>query len=454
MRHFAQIQCIKKMSAEEATSTNTTQNAPMSQKWRELAESRGFEWPTDPDLKKDLELAMDCQDGQEMIKRYLSMSQAKRSARVKESGMIRLSLFLILSLKLNFMSPRQYITAREHIDELFSVPEKGAAFFFQYLTESEGVLRANVKAMQIERKKIGKETAEGEEAETIAVSRDSMSKAFDEMRVVAPSWVIGFLVFAQNSAEALDLVDFAKSFVVASMDISVDHCSLSDIDMAIRGISVMDVFDKSEGDDPIRKIAEASSRHVNMGVRESARLSYYHAKQIDSKKSFGKSFNELVVYILCKTPPNITRKDEARFTYTELGLLGLSRKLRRAKKAARKQKAITIPEHVARVMSEMALSGQDGRPAYKPGDLYDLLSVVNKECAIGWLHCQMCGSENVIDWWWFMKGATVYSDFRANERALKEMNKDIQPTETGASSTSEDGEDEVPMAAESSGDAN
>lgn len=463
----------------EASSSSSVAKKTLSEHWRELAESRGFEWPgTEKDDRFANELceAMDEPDGRAMIQKYHAMSQRH----VASTGKIRLDLFLMLSIKENFMSAEQYYSAKEEIDKLFRRGEPSIAFFFMHLVTAESFERFQCKAINLdnayassskadelgspvtgetsteENSTVKREENEEEESDGF-VSDKAMVMAYGELETKIPDWIVALIVFAVKPGRVLDLNDSAKLHAITTMDTMFPGCTLADASMAMRGVDFMHMHGTiKEGDRFDPKLAHLSSRYSKMGVRESARLSITvvvpdSEKNVEPQLAFSRSFQTLLAYIICDKPPQIARSKVDAFDYTTRSELLLARKLRKFRREERKRMikagnlkkgesiAITVPERVFVHIQGVAKTNSNGERKYVPGEMYARLQSISAECAIAWLHCAMCGSESVLDWYWFMEAATVYSKFAENRTLFNKIEKSVKKVAADESKPSENG---------------
>jgi hypothetical protein len=465
------------MSSEEvvAEAGSSSARKSMSEHWRELAEERGFSWPEkDEEFSRDLREAMDEPDGVKMIEKYRRLCRH----RISSTGEIRLELFLLISIKNNFMSPEQYYGAKERVDSLFELGNPTVAFFFNHVVTSQSLEKFQCKALHLDNvytevakkeennddsgdsednaeekdekveqdgeKDDEKEEDEEEEKDSYFASNKAMMMAFGEIEIVIADWMIAFIVFAQEPAKVLSMNDSAKLHSVTMMDTMFPGCTLADVDVAMRGVDFMHIYHTIKEGDRFQRLGYLSAKDENRSVRACARLSKVidtgRKDGADPRISFGKSFQSLVAYIVCECPPNIPREDVENFDYTTRSELLLARTLRRFRREERKRLikkkemtksdkvAITIPEQVLLQVERVARVGKNGERRLVPGELYARLKSVSLECAIAWLYCAMANSESVLDWYWFMEGANVYSKFRENRALFDQIEKAVEQT--------------------------
>lgn len=450
------MSCEEKIDQpKQAEAGSSSARKSLYENWRELLEERGFTWPEeDEEFAKDLREAMEESDGAKVIERYHRLCRR----RLNNSGHMRLALFLMLSIKLDFMSEEQYYGAKSRVDKLFEAGEPTSAFFFMHLVTSESVERFQCHAINLDRAYAGRplddasedeaekeeddekeEEKSDEEDDGDFLSEKAMMMAFGEIETQVSDWVVAMVCFAQRPAEKLSLNDSAKLHAVTMMDTVFPGCTLADAEMAMRGIDFMHMYHSVKEGDRFQKLAQLSARYEKLGVRVSSRLSKIAgAEHVDPRVAFGKSFQTLVAYIICDRPPQIPRSEVDGFDYTTRSELLLARTLRRFRRDERKRLikakemkkdekvAITIPEQVLLQVERIAKTNTKGERKYVPGELYARLRSISLECAIAWLHCAMCASESVLDWYWFMEGANVYSKFRENSGLFDQIQQTVK----------------------------
>lgn len=351
----------------------------------------------------------------------------------KAAGGMRHAMFMMLSARLGFFSPEQEEFALPACDQFFCKPECGAGFFMQHFVEAHSMIEALERAKEIcvekakreqFKKNCGLDEISFRPELPEEVSKEDMAEATSQLIAYVPDWVVVFICFSTTDLHKLGVLHYTKLHMAMHMDLMVDHCSLLDLDMGLRGADVMDVYMSEQ--DPKQKdvrVYALGVQNAMMDVRTSVASHYRRIsgqnQNVNSSELMKDSFTRLVKYLMVRSPDIDNRRLED-VDFGERSELILARRLRRVKKEYRQSRKREIKNkikngeikeahEVAATIAEAFYHALAKISAGEEGVKLEAISLPGK---MTWLYCTVARCESVVDWWWATEGASAYSKYR------------------------------------------
>lgn len=467
---------------------DTDEPMRLSDYWKHWAKVHGLPWPDDrAEEDKRFRAIGAIMDDESVffVRRYVTLCESIASERVNarlapHMGMLRARLFFAVSYHFDMISWKQKMVCDAHplwSERITNVDARSfvvhnAMYGVHLLDALESALASdmckNVTDEQIEHALNDTTTSSDpsavggeEDVVDINIDTDVLSQKLKDAAPNIPKWLVAYVLCLPADPEMFTAVEVARILMLEFMDVCDVQCTLADVSVALRGVSVMDNFLKLSKRktqyDAVLRTSKSATMFSKFGVRNAVDLEedVYEKKHADRLSRFAQSLANLYEYITAEEKPKIRASEYNQYKSTKKCEVRLAVMLRRAKERASERdengESRTVIESIYQVFQREKMRAENREKAKTGGGdgeddadtLYDVskksffdeMKNISVETAIIWLHCSFASSSTIADFWWAMEGAQML--YKLVNRELGP----VSPPELSSSSKTESSSD-------------